>query len=85
LPRLRLILAIGGYSQTYHLGDMAKGGVTTTVGRWREVLATRNRGAPVVLPLPHPSWRNNAWIKRNAWFSEELLPVLRAEVSAALA
>jgi uracil-DNA glycosylase len=85
LPRLRLVLAIGAYSQAYHLGVLAKGGVTATVGRWREILATtRGRPGPTVLPLPHPSWRNNAWIKRNEWFSEELLPVLRTEVRQAL-
>jgi uracil-DNA glycosylase len=35
--------------------------------------------------LPHPSWRNNAWLKRNLWFEQELLPVLQAEVRAILA
>lgn len=86
LPQLRLILAIGAYSQAYHLGPLAGGGVTGTVGRWRAILAaTRDRGGPAVIPLPHPSWRNNAWIKRNEWFGEELLPVLRREVRIALA
>jgi uracil-DNA glycosylase len=40
---------------------------------------------PKVLPLPHPSWRNNGWIKRNPWFTDELLPVLRAEVARLMA
>jgi len=39
---------------------------------------------PRYIPLPHPSWRNNAWIKKNPWFEAELLPVLRAEVRRAL-
>ena len=86
LPRLRLILAIGAYSQAYHLGPLASGGVTATVGRWREILAaTKDCNGPSIIPLPHPSWRNNAWIKRNGWFGEELLPVLRHEVRIALA
>jgi uracil-DNA glycosylase len=85
LTQLRLILAIGAYSQAYHLGALASGGVTATVGRWREILAaTKDRQGPSIVPLPHPSWRNNAWIKRNTWFADELLPVLRAEIRLAL-
>jgi uracil-DNA glycosylase len=45
---------------------------------WGKHLRTSTR--PRILPLPHPSWRNNAWLKRNPWFEEELLPVLRSEV-----
>ncbi len=71
---VRLTLLIGGYAQRWHLGGRAKGGVTATVARWREF-------APEVIPLPHPSWRNTAWLKRNPWFEAELLPVLRARVA----
>ena len=78
LSGLRLTLLIGGYAQRWHLGALAKGGVTKTVARWREAGET-------VLPLPHPSWRNIAWLKKNPWFEDELLPVLRARVAAALA
>jgi len=45
---------------------------------WRKHFRRKMR--PRVLPLPHPSWRNNAWLKRNPWFEEDLLPVLRREV-----
>jgi uracil-DNA glycosylase len=45
---------------------------------WRKHLRRTNE--PRVLPLPHPSWRNNAWLKRNPWFEDDLLPVLRREV-----
>ena len=45
---------------------------------WRKHLRRKKR--PRVLPLPHPSWRNNAWLTRNPWFEDELLPVLRREV-----
>jgi uracil-DNA glycosylase len=45
---------------------------------WRKHL--RRRRQPRILPLPHPSWRNNGWLRRNPWFEEELLPVLRREV-----
>ena len=77
LPRLRLILAIGQYAQHWHLGP-SRGGLTGLVSDWRAVLAQPR--FPRILPLPHPSWRNNAWLKRHPWFEEELLPVLRAEV-----
>jgi len=79
LPKLELVLAIGGYAQAWHLGDNFQG-LTATVQRWRQILAEPRR--PRVLPLPHPSWRNNAWLKKNPWFEAELLPVLRREVHA---
>lgn len=78
LPDLDLILVIGQYAQAWHLGR-AENGLTGTVSRWREVLAAPRR--PRVLPLPHPSWRNNGWLKANPWFEADLLPVLKAEVA----
>src|SRR4051794_27491344 len=69
LPKLELVLAIGGYAQAWHLGDNFQG-LTATVQRWRQILAESRR--PRVLPLPHPSWRNNAWLKKNLWFEAEL-------------
>lgn len=77
LPDLRLILAVGGYAQKWYLGPAAKSGVTATVAAWRSFL-------PQVLPLPHPSWRNTAWLKRNPWFEAELLPELRDRVRSVL-
>lgn len=78
MPDIRLTLLVGGYAQRWHLGkEDAKGGVTATVARWRD-------HAPRMFPLPHPSWRNTAWLKRNPWFEIELLPVLRAEVREVL-
>ncbi|MFV0293105.1 MAG: uracil-DNA glycosylase family protein [Paracoccus sp. (in: a-proteobacteria)] len=73
--RPRLTLLIGSYAQRWHLG--ARSGVTATVASWREY-------APAVFPLPHPSWRNTGWLKRNVWFSEELLPALREQVHEVL-
>jgi uracil-DNA glycosylase len=78
LPALELILLIGQYAQAWHLGDEAKGGLTATVGRWREILGSERR--PALLPLPHPSWRNNGWLKAHPWFEAELVPRLREEV-----
>jgi uracil-DNA glycosylase len=85
LPRIGFVLAVGSYAHRWHLGDLAKPTLTETVAAWREIMAaTAARGGPLVLPLPHPSWRNNGWLKRNPWFEDELLPVLRAEVAAHL-
>ncbi len=78
MPRLDLILVIGQYAQAWHLGDEFRDGLTGTVKRWREILGSPRN--PRVLPLPHPSWRNNGWLRTNPWFEAELLPVLRAEV-----
>ena len=82
LPRLDLILAIGGYAQAWHLGTKPAE-LTVTVRRWREILS--GSGRPRILPLPHPSWRNNGWLKREPWFEADLLPALRAEVASVLA
>ena len=82
LPRIDFVLAVGSYAQTWHLGRRGGASLSTTVADWREILSATNR--PKILPLPHPSWRNNAWIKRNPWFEDALLPVLRREVSIRL-
>lgn len=71
LPDVRLKVLVGAHAQRYHLG--IKGPVTELVRGWRE-------HAPQVFPLPHPSWRNTGWLKKNPWFEAELLPVLRARV-----
>ncbi|MCV2863532.1 uracil-DNA glycosylase family protein [Defluviimonas sp. WL0075] len=73
-PR-RLTVLVGGHAHRWHLGrTTCKGGVTATVARWRDF-------APDVFPLPHPSWRNTAWLNRNPWFAAELLPELRQRVA----
>jgi uracil-DNA glycosylase len=82
LPQLELVLAVGFYAQDWHLGERAGGTLQDTMLRWRQYL--ESTGRPRVLPLPHPSWRNNAWLKDNPWFESELLPVLRGEVRALL-
>ena len=73
--RPQLTLLVGGHAQRWHLGAAARGGVTATVAGWRD-------HAPHIFPLPHPSWRNTAWLRRNPWFQAELLPELRAAVAA---
>ena len=59
-------------------GPLAKPTLTETVAAWREIMAATQR--PTVIPLPHPSWRNNAWIRKNPWFEAELLPVVKRMV-----
>lgn len=71
LPGLRMVLAVGGAAQRWHLGT---GNVTQAVTDWR---AHADRG---IWPLPHPSWRNTGWLKRNPWFGDELVPALRQAV-----
>lgn len=83
LPQIELMLVVGGYAQRWHLGPEAARGVTATVAAWRQIL--ERPGSPRYLPLPHPSWRNNAWLKANPWFEVELLPRLRLEVRKLLA
>lgn len=75
LDEIRLTLVIGAYAQAWHLPE--HGTVTETVAAWRDHL-------PGVVPLPHPSPRNIAWFKRNAWFEAELLPYLRQRVKEVL-
>ncbi len=75
LPKVELTLLIGLYAQRHFLGNRRKRSLTETVRAWRDF-------APQYLPLPHPSARNTPWFKRNPWFEDELLPVLRARTSA---
>jgi uracil-DNA glycosylase len=83
LPRLELILTIGRYAQGWHLGPDRASGLTATVKRWRAIVAAPRR--PRILPMPHPSWRNNGWLRKNPWFEAELVPALQSEVRALLA
>ncbi len=75
LPAVRLTVLVGRYSQAFYLGR-GTGSLTETVKNWREYM-------PAFFPLPHPSWRNNAWLKRNPWFAEDVLPELRRAVRSA--
>lgn len=77
MPQLELIIAIGQYAQAYHMGAQRAKSMTATVMNWRDSLATRNARGKHVLPVPHPSWRNSGWLKRNPWFDQELIPTLQ--------
>ena len=78
LPNVELTLLVGSYAQRSDLPGARKRSMTDVVAAWRQHL-------PAVLPLPHPSWRNTAWLRRNPWFEDEVAPYLRQRVSAMLA
>jgi uracil-DNA glycosylase len=78
LPVFELTLLVGSYAQDRYLGPRRKETLAATVRAWREY-------EPLFVPLPHPSWRNNAWLKKNPWFEDELLPDLRERAAKALA
>lgn len=77
-PNIKLTLLIGQYAQQYYLGNTAEKTLTATVQNWRHYL----QGDIVYLPLPHPSPRNNIWLKKNAWFEEEVLPYLHDVIAS---
>jgi uracil-DNA glycosylase len=84
---LGLVLAIGAYAHGYHLRRLGlaahlRPSLTETLSGWRAIFEASAH--PRVLVLPHPSWRNTGWLKRNPWFEAELVPVLRAEVARLL-
>ncbi len=76
LHNIKLTLVIGRYAQAYHLPNEA-GTLTETVQAWPKYW-------PNVVPLPHPSPRNNLWLKRNPWFESELVPQLQDRVAEIL-
>ncbi|MGI9513309.1 MAG: uracil-DNA glycosylase family protein [Anderseniella sp.] len=79
MPQVALVLAIGMYAQNWHMAKQRKSTLTETVRNWRQYHVMK----PVsVIPMPHPSWRNTGWLKKNPWFEAELLPVLKADVKA---
>ena len=77
LSAVKLTLVIGQYAMEWHLGTNAKPTLTETVEAWREF-------SPKLWPLPHPSPRNNIWLKKNPWFARDVLPELREQVKTTL-
>jgi uracil-DNA glycosylase len=73
VPNIEFTLVIGLHALPWHLPDTAASSLTDTVRAWREYW-------PAVLPLPHPSPRNNIWLKANPWFADEVVPALQARV-----
>jgi len=77
MPAVRLTILLGRHAHDRYLGATRQETLTATVKAWKTY---RRR----YLPLPHPSPRNNIWLKKNPWFAEELLPYLRRRVRQSL-
>jgi uracil-DNA glycosylase len=77
MPQVKLTVLLSQYAHTRYLGHRRKATVTETVKAWKEYRPRR-------IPLPHPSPRNNIWLKKNPWFSEQVLPYLRQRVKHVL-
>jgi uracil-DNA glycosylase len=82
MPQAELIVLVGLYAQKWHLGANARQSLTETVEDWRAIIA--GSAKPKYFPVPHPSWRNNAWLTAHPWFERDLLPRLRTEVRKSL-
>jgi uracil-DNA glycosylase len=71
MPNIQLILAVGSYAQHWHLPETKKENLTNTVKHWQQYYQEHS---PAILPLPHPSPRNNIWLAKNAWFERDVIP-----------
>lgn len=76
MPEIQLTLVIGQYALAWHLDKLEKN-LTETVRNWEAY-------GDQIIPLPHPSPRNNIWLKKNQWFETEVLPILRTRIQTAL-
>jgi uracil-DNA glycosylase len=77
MPQIELVICLGAHAMRWHMGSLFQGSVDATVRNWRAGLDL----SPAVIALPHPSWRNNSWLRNNPWFESDLLPVMRREVA----
>lgn len=77
LPNIELTLVIGKYAMDWHLHERKEKNLTETVKNWKHYIEQDNP----ILPLPHPSPRNNIWLKKNPWFEEEVVKFMKKRVS----
>ena len=77
LPNIQLTLLVGKYAQDYFLGNRAKATLTDTMAAWHEYL-------PAYMPMPHPSPRNQFWLRRNPWFEADAIPYVQQVVQQLL-
>lgn len=93
MPNIELILVIGIYAQKWHMSDVKQKNLTETVRNWQDFSQGDSQGdsqghhrgdCPERLPLPHPSPRNNIWLKKNPWFEQEVIPHLQQRVAQLL-
>lgn len=81
MPKIELVVCLGAHAMRWHMGAAWPGSVDAAVRSWRAGLAL----SPPVIALPHPSWRNTGWLKRNPWFAADLLTELRDRVARLVA
>lgn len=81
-PPFDLTLVIGRYARDYHLPDRKRETLTYTIQSYADILDEAAK-APVIV-LPHPSWRNTAWLKKHPWFERDLIPLIKERVASAL-
>ena len=77
LPNVEFTLLVGRYAIDWHLPDYKSRSIADTVSHWKTML-------PYKLAMPHPSPRNNRWLKNHAWFERDCVPVLRRRVAEIL-
>ncbi len=77
LPNIKLTLVIGMYAMKWHLADRMQKNLTETIKAWQHYM-------PKVMPLPHPSPRNNIWLSKHPWFEAEVLVKLRRKIKTIL-
>lgn len=75
LPALQLTLLVGSYAQKYYLKDTGYNTMGETVAHWADYHAAN------IIPLPHPSWRVVNFIRKNPWFEDQLLPVVKGRIA----
>lgn len=86
MPQIELTLLVGLYAQHRYLGKKRQKNLTETVRHWRDYLSADDEGGRAsMLPMPHPSWRNNAWLRENPFFERDVVPFLRQEARRLIA
>ncbi len=87
MPQIELKLLVGMYAQQWHLGKSRHKTLTKTVAHWRDYVGDGEPvpGKPMLLPMPHPSWRNTAWLRKNPFFECDVIPFLQRETKRLLA
>jgi len=74
MPQIKLFLLIGYHAQRWQLKENCQKSLTANMKEWRKHMVKGH------LALPHPSWRNNGWLRQNPWFANELLPELQQHI-----
>lgn len=77
MPKLKVKILIGQYAQNYYLPNKKKT-LTETVQSYKEYIQDG------YFPIPHPSPRNNIWLKKNPWFEKDVVPELQKMIKSAL-